>query len=115
MPNYHFGNHPAKHDYRTSFKSYITLGLAAPPRSFNVLTNVNQKLKASNPTTLPMDGNDTLGDCTIAELAHATTVYNGLLGKENIMPQASVVALYQKLTGGPDTGLNELDMLKYWS
>ena len=77
---------------------------------------MNQKLKSSNPTTLfPLDGNDTLGDCTIADLAHATTVYNGLLGKENIMPKASVVALYQKLTGGPDTGLNELDMLKYSS
>jgi hypothetical protein len=31
------------------------------------------------------------------------------------MPKASVVALYQKLTGGPDTSLNELDVLKYWS
>ena len=30
----------------------------------------------------------------IADLAHATTVYNGLLGKETIMPKASVVALY---------------------
>jgi len=77
---------------------------------------VNQKLKTSNPTTLfPLDGNDRLGDCTIPDLAHATTVYNGLLGKEKIMPKASVVALYQKLTGRPDTGLNELDVLKYWS
>lgn len=116
MPNYRFGKHPAKNDYRTlRFKNYITPGLAAPPASFNVLTKVDQKLKSSNPTTLfPMDGNDTLGDCTIAGLAHATTVYNGLLGKEKIMPKASVVALYQKLTGGPDTGLNELDVLKYW-
>jgi hypothetical protein len=62
-----------------------------------------------------MDGNDRLGDCTIADLAHATTVCNGPFGKENIMPKASVVALDQKLTGGPDTGLNELDVLKYWS
>jgi len=31
------------------------------------------------------------------------------------MPKASVVALYEKLTGGQDTGLNELDVLKYWS
>jgi len=59
-----------------------------------------------------VEGNDTLGDCTTADLAHATTVCNGLLGKENIMPKASVVALYQKLTGGPETGLNELDVLK---
>jgi len=117
MPKYHFGKHPAKNDYRTlRFKNYITPGLAAPPPSFNVLTNVDKKLKSSNPTTLfPMDGNDTLGDCTIAGLAHATTVYNGLLGKEKIATKASVVTLYEKLTGGQDTGLNELDVLKYWS
>src|ERR1700739_2693740 len=116
MPNYRFGKHPVKHDYRTlRFKTYVTPGMAAPPASFNVLTNVYQKLKISNPTTLfPMDGNDTLGDCTIAGLAHATTVYNGLLGKEKIASKPSVVNLYEKLTGGPDTGLNELDVLKYW-
>lgn len=117
MPNYRFGKHPVKNDYRTlHFKTYVTPGLAAPPPSFNILTNVYQKLKTSNPTTLfPMDGNDTLGDCTIAGLAHATTVYNGLLGKEKVVAKASVVTLYEKLTGGPDTGLNELDVLKYWS
>ena len=117
MPNYRFGKHPVKSDYRTlRFKTYVTAGLAAPPTSFNVLTSVYQKLKTSNPATLfPMDGNDTLGDCTIAGLAHATTVYNGLLGKEKIAPKASVVTLYEKLTGGQDTGLNELDVLKYWS
>jgi hypothetical protein len=117
MPNVRFGKHPVKHDYRTlRFRKYVTKDLAAPPATSNVLINVYAKLKVSNPATLfPMDGNDTLGDCTIAGLAHATTVYNGLLGKEKVMPKASVVSLYEKLTGGPDTGLNELDVLKYWS
>jgi|SRR5215469_5198128 len=114
MPNYHFGNHPAKHDYRTLFQKLHhsrASGAAAL-----LQCSYQRELKTSNPTTLfPMDTNDTLGDCTIADLAHATTVYNGRLGKGNIMPKASVVALYQKLTGGPDTGLNELDVLKYWS
>src|ERR1700733_12200822 len=114
MPNYRFGKHPAKHDYRTlKFKTYAT-DLAAPPAAFNVLNNVYQKLGVTDPTTLfPMDGNDTLGDCTIAGLAHATTVYDGLLSKKKIMPKPSVVALYEKLTGGPDTGLAELDVLKF--
>jgi hypothetical protein len=61
-----------------------------------------------------MDGNDTLGDCTIAALAHAVTTYRGLLGSEKIMPKQAVVKLYAHLTGGPDTGLNELDVLNYW-
>lgn len=55
-----------------------------------------------------MDGNDTIGDCTIAALAHAITVYRGLLKTEKIIPQAAVEKLYCHLTGGPDTGLN------YW-
>ncbi|HTR48187.1 MAG TPA: hypothetical protein VMM16_12455 [Verrucomicrobiae bacterium] len=116
MPNYRFGKHPAKLDYRTlRFKNYLTSQLAAPPPSYNVLTGVYQKLNTSSPTGLfPMDGNDTLGDCTIAALAHAMTVYHGMLGKEKIMAAKSVVGLYEKLTGGPDTGLQELDVLNYW-
>jgi hypothetical protein len=117
MPHYCFGKHPVKHDYRTlHFKNYVTKELAPPPASFNVLTDVYQRLNTSSPATLfPMDGNDTLGDCTIAGLAHATTVYNGMLGTKKVMPSGAVVNLYEKLTGGPDTGLNELDVLKYWS
>ena len=61
-----------------------------------------------------MDGNDRLGDCTIAALAHAVTTFRGLLDARRIMPEAAVVALYEKLTGGRDTGFNELDVLNYW-
>jgi hypothetical protein len=61
-----------------------------------------------------MDGNDTLGDCTIAAVAHAVTLYRGLFGTEKIMPASAVIALYKQLTGGPDTGLHELDVLNYW-
>jgi hypothetical protein len=61
-----------------------------------------------------MDGNDTLGDCTIAALAHADTVFHGLLGKKTILPKQSVVNVYMHLTGGVDSGLNELDVLNYW-
>jgi hypothetical protein len=61
-----------------------------------------------------MDGNDTKGDCTIAALAHAITVYSGLVKKQDIMSQPNVLKLYMHLTGGVDSGLNELDVLKYW-
>ncbi len=116
MPSYRFGKHPPKIDYRTlRFKTYLTPALSPPPPSYNVLTGLYQKLKTADPKKLfPMDGNDTLGDCTIAALAHAITVYRGLLGRENIMPEFAVVKLYEHLTGGPDTGLNEFDVLNYW-
>jgi hypothetical protein len=116
MPNYRFGKHPPKVDYRTlRFTNYLTTAIPAPPASDDVLTRVYAKLKINDPSKLfPMDGNDTLGDCTIAALAHAITTYRGLLGKESIMTKQAVVKLYTHLTGGPDTGLNELDVLNYW-
>jgi hypothetical protein len=116
MPSYRFGKHPPKVDYRTlRFTNYLTPTLAAPPASDNVLARLYEKLKVNDPTKLfPMDGNDTLGDCTIAALAHAITVYHGLLGKKKIMAKQDVVKLYMHLTGGVDSGLNELDVLNYW-
>lgn len=116
MAAYRFGKHPPKVDYRTlQFKKYLKAGLAAPPASFNVLTTVYNKLKINDPTKLfPMDGNDSVGDCTIAALAHSTTVYCGLVGKQSIMNTKLVLKVYYHLTGGQDTGLNELDVLNYW-
>ncbi len=116
MSNHRFGKHAPKHDYRTlRFRDYATAGLAAPPASYSALERVYGGLNVNEPQELfPMDGNDTLGDCTIAGLAHAITVFHGLVGKKKIMSQSAVVKLYRKLTGGEDTGLNELDVLNYW-
>jgi hypothetical protein len=80
-----------------------------------VLAQVYDRLKQSDPTELfPMDGNDTLGDCTIAALAHASTVYHGLVGTKSIAKTKPLEKLYLHLTGGVDSGLNELDVLNYW-
>src|SRR5271157_672768 len=116
MSAYRFGKHPPKLDYRTlRLRNYLTPALPAPPPSYDVLPRVYEKLKMSDPTKLfPMDGNDTLGDCTIAALAHAITTFRGLVGRLNITPKAAVVKLYMHLTGGVDSGLNELDVLNYW-
>jgi hypothetical protein len=116
MTTYRFGKFPPKLDYRTlRFKNYVMPTLAPPPAAYDALSRVYAALKVSDPTVLfPMDGNDTLGDCTIAAVAHAETMFNGLLGKERVMSRQDVVKLYEKLTGGQDTGLNELDVLNYW-
>jgi hypothetical protein len=116
MPTYRFGKLPPKLDYRTlRFKSYLLPTLQPPAPSWDVLSRVYAELHTTNPTTLfPMDGNDSLGDCTIAGVAHATTVYRGLVGTEKIPQRQAVVKLYEQLTGGQDTGLNELDVLKRW-
>ncbi len=116
MPAYRFGKHPPKIDYRTlRFKKYVTAKLAPPPASFNTLDRVYKNLESTDATKLfPMDGNDTLGDCTIAAVAHAETNYCGLVGKKKIMSKQAVIKLYMHLTGGIDSGLNELDVLNYW-
>jgi hypothetical protein len=116
MNQLRFGKHPPKKDYRTlRFKNYLTSKLESPPASYDVLPTVFKKLKTTDVTKLfPMDGNDTYGDCTIAALAHAITVYSGLIGKKKDWSQQSMIKLYFHLTGGVDSGLNELDVLNYW-
>ena len=113
---YRFGKHPPKADYRTlRIKKYFTAKLNPPPASFNVLPQVYKNLGTTNAGDLfPMDGNDTLGDCTIAGVAHAITTYRGMVETEKVMPTKAVVKLYMHLTGGVDSGLNELDVLNYW-
>jgi hypothetical protein len=104
-------------DYRTlRFRSYATTKLAAPPASVDNLARIYKKLKVKDPTVLfPMDGNDKLGDCTIAALAHAITAFRGFVSpKKSIMSQQDVVKLYMHLTGGVDSGLDELNVLNYW-
>ena len=72
-------------------------------------------LGISDPTQLfPMDGNDQYGDCTIAGVAHAITVYRGMISQNIIPPSDDVVNQYFTLTDGNDTGMNELDVLGYW-
>jgi hypothetical protein len=116
MSKYRFGKHPPQKDYRTlRLKNYLKASLAAPPAQVDNLARVYQNLNISDPTKLfPMDGNDKYGDCTIAAVAHAITVYCGLTQKSNIMTQAAAEKVYFQLTGGVDSGLDELKVLNYW-
>jgi len=116
MEQYRFGKHPPRNDFRTlRFKKYLKSNIAPPPASDNKLATVYARLNTHDPTKMfPMDGNNKYGDCTIAALAHAETVFRGLVGKKLIMPSPAAVKLYFQLTGGVDSGMNELDVLNYW-
>ena len=117
MPGYRFGKHPPKADYRTlRFKDYLTRDLPSPVAELNVLARVFDNLRASDVTKLfPMDGNERLGDCATAALAHAITVQRALAGNETrIMAEQEVMKLYLRLTGGLDSGLDELRVMSYW-
>lgn len=116
MNQFRFGKQAPKRDYRTlKLKNYLTSKLAPPKPSYDILPSVYEKLNSSDVAALfPMDGNDTYGDCTIAALAHAITIYSGLISTRKVWPKQNVVKLYMHLTGGIDSGLNELDVLNYW-
>jgi hypothetical protein len=63
----------------------------------------------------PIDGNATYGDCTMAGVAHLIAAWNTEVKEADPVPaEESVVAEYFKLTGGPDSGLNEAEVLKTW-
>jgi hypothetical protein len=113
---YRFGKHPPENDYRTlRFKDYLTPQLPPPPESFDVLPLIYKNLNISDPTGLfPIDYNDRYGDCTIAAVAHAITVYSGLIGIKKIMDADDVKNLYFNLTDGIDSGLVGLNVINYW-
>jgi hypothetical protein len=110
-----FGKNPKKEDDRNLMFSTYSKELPPPPQSYDNLAKVYNNLKINNPAKLfPLLGNDAFGDCTIAGISHADTVYNGLIGKKSIASRSSVLKLYNKLTGGIDSGLPELTVLNYW-
>lgn len=84
--------------------SYLIEPLPAPP------TEVD-----APQLTYPMADNDRLGDCTIAAVVHSDQVTANLTTEAWTYPGDSVVSTeYLKLTGGPDTGLVETNVLKVW-
>lgn len=110
-----FGKLAPRQDDRTlKFASYTTPALPPAPPALNNFTDVAAKLGADEGTLFPMDANDTIGDCTIAGAAHADTVFAGRTGKSSILSAAQCQAVYFQLTGGQDTGLVMLDVMKFW-
>lgn len=111
-----YGRLPAKIDSRTlQYEKYALSSLPSPLISCSSLYRMQYELKIGDCVPLfPMDGNDLLGNCTCAGLAHLITLWDGLIGKQTVMPADDVIALYRKLTGGPDTGLACIDVLNYW-
>jgi hypothetical protein len=110
-----FGKLSPERDKRTlRLEDYLSVALPPPPDKFNVLDRVYNNLKESESELFPMDGNDKYGDCTIAAVAHADTIYDSLTNTKLVMKESDVIKLYLKLSGGEDTGLVELDVLKYW-
>ena len=66
--------------------------------------------------SLPIDGNDTYGDCVAAGMAHCVAVWNHEVNENLHVPdQQEVVDTYFTLSGGIDSGLSESIVLTTWS
>lgn len=111
-----FGRLPAQHDPTLPrLATYLTPVLAPPPQASSVLPRVYAGAHESDPTVLfPMLGNDAIGDCVVAAMLHAQTVYRGMTGSRCIAGTPYAEALYFRLTGGQDSGLVESTTMQYW-
>jgi hypothetical protein len=106
------GKHPAKIDSRTlRLGKYLAPNLPAPPVSVDWF---------KGKTSFGMMLNDTLGDCTIAGVAHAIQVWSLNTGIERTITDARVLFLYEKWDGynpadpSTDQGGEELRVLNLW-
>lgn len=62
-----------------------------------------------------MLGNDTHGDCTVAGIAHGQMVWDWATNKAiPTFTSAGIIQQYFALTGGPDSGLNPIDVATYF-
>lgn len=60
-----------------------------------------------------MLGNATKGDCTLAGLAHQFQLHAANQGNQIQFDEATILKIYDQMTGGVDSGLTLLDVLKY--
>lgn len=105
MTTYRLGKLPAKRPHGLSDLAVYAAGkMPAPPASVAVPQ-----------ASYPLDGNDQYGDCVMAGVGHLIAAWDAEVGQSDPVPsQDAVVQEYFTLTGGPDSGLNEADVLAHW-
>lgn len=106
------GRKAIKTDSRTlALGKYLTPSLPAPPPTADWTKGI---------TSWGMMLNNTLGDCTIAGVAHAVQVWTANNGKMTTVPDPTVESYYEKWDGynpanpSTDNGGVELDVLNDW-
>ena len=90
-------------------KRYLLHSLAPPPGT------VDYSAKAQK-TLSDILGNGDVGDCTVAAAFHVQDVLltNSNAPASSDLSAANAIKLYYHLTGGADSGLDEMLVLNYW-
>ena len=91
---------------------YATAPLPTPPPTWEVPM---QKQVSAGLPVYPIDGNQRIGDCTIAGLDHCNRAFSALFNEPYTPPsEKALEAKYFGFTKGQDTGLNEEFVLSTW-
>ncbi len=115
------GKRAAVHPKGLHMMSELIQALPDPPSAVAWYKGIN-KLGVNVPaiTKWPMDGNDSLGDCTIAAVSHLIQLWTTATGTPVIPTDEQVIAEYSRLCGyvvgdpSTDQGGVESDILKAW-
>ena len=105
------GKQPVRHDPRTLRLTKYLTQLPPTPSAINWSMNVPQ---------WGMFGNDTIGDCTCAAVAHLEMLWTSQTGLEYVPADGDIVGAYSSISGyipgnpGTDQGANMLDVLNFW-
>jgi len=109
-----FGRRPARYTpgsvQRAFLFNKVLADLGTPPASSDDYVSAVDTATGGD---WGMDGNDTEGDCTIADSSHQVMLRTANCSKIVIPTTAQCLAIYNSLTGGQDTGLDELTVIQY--
>ena len=104
VEQYKLGRTPRIPDGRDLlFASYVMPSLPPPPPSLDLSKGLKFGMLANN----------TVGDCTCAGMGHALQVAAHAAGNTFTPTTTAVLAAYYAMTGGEDTGLDLVTVLKY--
>ncbi len=98
---------------RLSLRNYLTRRTPPPPAACDYT-------KAASTALANIYGNDTLGDCVIAGIAHLVGVLTANAGDQFVFSNDQIVALYSAIGGyvpgdsSTDNGCDEQTALNYW-
>lgn len=88
-------------------ETYSSTGFPAPPATFGTLTGLQA-------IAWDMDGNDTLGDCTIAGADHVIAAENALLNTNDPRPDLAILEAQYKVLSPNDQGCVIANVLQTW-
>lgn len=107
-------NRPIARCPRLSLRNYLTLRIPPPPAACDYT-------KAASSALANIYGNDTLGDCVIAGMAHLVGLLTGNSGAPQfVFANDQIIALYSAIGGyvpgdpTTDNGCDEQTALNYW-